>query len=348
MPMGTVLGGSAGYPPLPPPQTELPPPAAPPEQTGAAPASPGAPPPDPFEDWKLERPAAHGHELGPVVGQQGPLPDLGATPTPPPAQASDDDWSARFGQLAAQFDEPEPPAAEPGIPPGPAAAVPLPPAHPGGPPPDEPWAAAPGTPDEPPPDAEDRPIWAGPLDQPDPADRPGGPPQERPWRGDWTAIQTGNQPTPGGQPQDRPWTGAQTGNQPTPDDRPWAGGTADRGEGEAFGRPYGQLPPPAGPQPGPTGPVRTGADRGDTPRAATRQAGTRSHRGRPEDPRQAAVYDALAINEQVLDEVWTSPSVDVLKVVSSIVVNALDAYEDDPAEYADWVAVHRTGNCDCH
>ena len=44
----------------------------------------------------------------------------------------------------------------------------------------------------------------------------------------------------------------------------------------------------------------------------------------------------------------TSPSVDVLKVVSSIVVNALDAYEDDPAEYADWVAVHRTGNCDCH
>ena len=68
----------------------------------------------------------------------------------------------------------------------------------------------------------------------------------------------------------------------------------------------------------------------------------------PEDPRQAAVYDALAINEQVLDEVWTSPSVDVLKVVSSIVVNALDAYEDDPAEYADWVAVHRTGNCDCH
>ena len=85
-----------------------------------------------------------------------------------------------------------------------------------------------------------------------------------------------------------------------------------------------------------------------TPRAAARQAGTRSHRGRPEDPRQAAVYDALTINEQVLDEVWTSPSVDVLKVVSSIVVNALDAYEDDPAEYADWVAVHRTGNCDCH
>jgi hypothetical protein len=84
------------------------------------------------------------------------------------------------------------------------------------------------------------------------------------------------------------------------------------------------------------------------PRAAAQQAGPRSRRGRPEDPRQAAVYDALAINEQVLDEVWTSPSVDVLKVVSSIVVNALDAYEDDPAEYADWVAVHRTGNCDCH
>ncbi len=74
----------------------------------------------------------------------------------------------------------------------------------------------------------------------------------------------------------------------------------------------------------------------------------RARRGRPEDPRQAAVYDALAINENVLDEVWTSPSVDVLKVVSSIVVNALDAYEDDPAEYADWVAVHRTGKCDCH
>ena len=84
------------------------------------------------------------------------------------------------------------------------------------------------------------------------------------------------------------------------------------------------------------------------PRAAARQAGTRSREGRPEDPRQAAVYDALAINERVLDEVWTSPSVDVLKVLSSIVVNALDAYEDDPAEYADWVAVHRTGNCDCH
>jgi len=71
-------------------------------------------------------------------------------------------------------------------------------------------------------------------------------------------------------------------------------------------------------------------------------------RGRPEDPRQAAIYDALAINEHVLDEVWTSESVDALRVVSSIVVNALDAYEDDPAEYADWVAVHRSGRCDCH
>jgi hypothetical protein len=71
-------------------------------------------------------------------------------------------------------------------------------------------------------------------------------------------------------------------------------------------------------------------------------------RGRPEDPRQGAVYDALTINEQVLDEVWTNPSVDVLKVVSSIVVNALDAYEDDPAEYSDWVAGHRDGQCDCH
>jgi hypothetical protein len=110
---------------------------------------------------------------------------------------------------------------------------------------------------------------------------------------------------------------------------------------EPFGHPYGQPQPPPGP--GATGP-----DPGESQRAASRQAGTRSRRGRPEDPRQAAVYDALAINEQVLDEVWTSPSVDVLKVVSSIVVNALDAYEDDPAEYADWVAVHRTGNCDCH
>jgi hypothetical protein len=71
-------------------------------------------------------------------------------------------------------------------------------------------------------------------------------------------------------------------------------------------------------------------------------------RGRPEDPRQGAVYDALTINEQVLDEVWTNPSVDVLKVVSSIVVNALDAYEDDPAEYSDWVAGHQSGQCDCH
>ena len=71
-------------------------------------------------------------------------------------------------------------------------------------------------------------------------------------------------------------------------------------------------------------------------------------RGRPEDPRQGAVYDALTINEQVLDEVWTNPSVDVLKVVSSIVVNALDAYEDDPAEYSDWVAGHQNGRCDCH
>ena len=81
------------------------------------------------------------------------------------------------------------------------------------------------------------------------------------------------------------------------------------------------------------------------PRARLAPAATRAAQ---KTRRQAAVYDALAINEQVLDEVWTSPSVDVLKVVSSIVVNALDAYEDDPAEYADWVAVHRTGNCDCH
>ena len=45
---------------------------------------------------------------------------------------------------------------------------------------------------------------------------------------------------------------------------------------------------------------------------------------------------------------WTNPAVDVLKVVSSIVVNALDAYEDDPAEYSDWVAGHQSGQCDCH
>jgi hypothetical protein len=88
--------------------------------------------------------------------------------------------------------------------------------------------------------------------------------------------------------------------------------------------------------------------RGSGQRAPEKRQGAPRRRGRPEDPRQAAVYDALAINEQVLDEVWENPGVDVLKVVSGIVVNALDAYEDDPAEYADWVNVHRTGECDCH
>jgi hypothetical protein len=97
-------------------------------------------------------------------------------------------------------------------------------------------------------------------------------------------------------------------------------------------------PPPTG-EPSPP-PRRQAAP----PARRPRQRG----RGRPEDPRQGAVYDALTINEQVLDEVWTNPAVDVLKVVSSIVVNALDAYEDDPAEYSDWVAGHQSGQCDCH
>jgi len=60
------------------------------------------------------------------------------------------------------------------------------------------------------------------------------------------------------------------------------------------------------------------------------------------------VYDALSINEHVLDEVWFSSSVDVLRVISSIAANALEAYDDDPASFAEWVAVHRTGECDCH
>ncbi len=100
-------------------------------------------------------------------------------------------------------------------------------------------------------------------------------------------------------------------------------------------------PPPTGP---PAPPPRHPAPA----QPAGRRGRPRRRRGRPEDPRQGAVYDALTINERVLDEVWTNPSVDVLKVVSSIVVNALDAYEDDPAEYSDWVAGHQSGQCDCH
>jgi hypothetical protein len=310
-PMGTVLGGSGAYPPLPPPQTPLPPPAPPAEQEA-----------DPLQDWAEERPTGPGHQLGPVVGQQGPLPDLGATP---PGGETDDDWEARFGALAEQFGEPRPDQPQ---------------EHPT----DQPWSGPPA-PEEPsspfgqqPPGRDDRygQEPAGPRDEPaGRRDEPGG-------RGD---EPDGRRDEPGGR-----------GDEP--------GGR----RGEPFGRPYGQQPgppppygqqpgpPPYGRQPGPPPPYRpTGPepvrprDQGpETPRAASRQAGTRSRRGRPEDPRQAAVYDALTINEHVLDEVWTSPSVDVLKVVSSIVVNALDAYEDDPAEYADWVAVHRTGNCDCH
>ncbi|HVQ94371.1 MAG TPA: hypothetical protein VMU51_25255 [Mycobacteriales bacterium] len=74
----------------------------------------------------------------------------------------------------------------------------------------------------------------------------------------------------------------------------------------------------------------------------------RIRRPRPEDPRQRAVYDALVINEQVLDEAWFSHSVDVLRVIANIASNALDAYEEDPASFSEWVAVHRSGQCDCH
>ena len=264
MPMGTVLGGASADPA--PPQTPLPPPAPPP-------AEPPDEQDDPLQDWARERPAAPGHQVGPVVDQQGPLPDLGATP---PGGEPDDDWAARFGALAEQLGEPRPGANQPDDQPD-----------------DRPWRARPDEPPNtdlstgpPPPEPE---AWPrrGPPRPPEPFGGPYG--QSRARR---SAIPTGR---------------AGTAALPGP----------AAGPGDAARR------PPARPAPGPAS-------------------------GRPEDPRQAAVYDALAINEQVLDEVWTSPSVDVLKVVSSIVVNALDAYEDDPAEYADWVAVHRTGNCDCH
>ena len=274
MPMGTVLGGASAHPPLPPPQTPLPPPAPPPDE-----------PPDEqdlLQDWARERPAAPGHQVGPVVDQQGPLPDLGATP---PGGEPDDDWAARFGALAEQLGEPRPEPDQPDNRPGA---------------------------NQPPDDQPDDQRWAARPDVPPSTDFPTGPPPPEP------------EAWPRREPQRPP---------------------------EPFGGPYGQQPAPpppyrpAGPEPPRSRDRQQG---GETPRSAARKPGTRSRQGRPEDPRQAAVYDALAINEQVLDEVWTSPSVDVLKVVSSIVVNALDAYEDDPAEYADWVAVHRTGNCDCH
>lgn len=101
-------------------------------------------------------------------------------------------------------------------------------------------------------------------------------------------------------------------------------------------------PPPAArrrPQPTP-GRQRT-AGRPATPERRTRG-------GRPDDPRQAAVYEALLVNEQVLDEVWFSSSVDVFRVVAGVAANALDAHDEDPAAFAEWVAVHRTGQCDCH
>ena len=270
MPMGTVLGGAAAHPPLPPPQTPLPPPAPPPDE-------PPDEQDDPLQDWARERPAGPGHQVGPVVDQQGPLPDLGATP---PGGEPDDDWAARFGALAEQLGEPRPEAIQP----------------------------------------DDQPGANQPDDQPGTA-RPDGAPS--------TDFSTGPPPR---EPQ--AWPQREPQRPPEP-----------------FGGPYGQQPAPPPPYrpAGPEPPDPRDRQQGrETPRSAARRAGTRSRQGRPEDPRQAAVYDALAINEQVLDEVWTSPSVDVLKVVSSIVVNALDAYEDDPAEYADWVAVHRTGNCDCH
>jgi hypothetical protein len=313
MPMGTVLGGS-GQPPA---QTPLPAPAAPP---GGEPTGPG--PSDPLDDWARERP---GRQLGPA-GEQGPPHDLGDTPAPQPAPTPDDDWATRFGQLAEELGpemggvdrpaQPWPggPGLQPDGLPGPAEP-PAPPAAAG--PADRPWPGRPGT-DQPgagPPWAADQPR----ADRPWAADQP---PPEQPWAAD--------QPRP-----DQPWAA----DRPRPD-QPWG---ADR------------LPPdqpradrPRADQPWADRPQSGQPAQADVPRAAARHAGIRSRGARPEDPRQAAVYDALAINEQVLDEVWTSPSVDVLKVVSSIVVNALDAYEDDPAEYADWVAIHRTGNCDCH
>ena len=60
------------------------------------------------------------------------------------------------------------------------------------------------------------------------------------------------------------------------------------------------------------------------------------------------MYDALLINGAVLDEIWFSSSVDVYQVIANIAVNAVEAHEDDPVSFAEWVAIHRTGQCDCH
>ena len=87
MPMGTVLGGSPSYPPLEQPRTPLPPPAPPAEKQG-----------DPLQDWAEERPTLPGHQLGPIVDQQGPLPDLGATPP-----GGEGDLVVGGAQLAAEF-----------------------------------------------------------------------------------------------------------------------------------------------------------------------------------------------------------------------------------------------------
>ena len=316
------------------------------------------------------------------MDQQEPLPDLGATP----ARAAEDDWEARFGALAEQLGEsrpePQPRSDQPrSVQPRsdqPWSDQPWPSRQ--GPRPDEPPATdlPPGPPpasdrgpDRPPPP----PTWLHPEQAPqERRDEPfGGPYGQDP--GPAPAGHRAYGPEPGQGPTGPPGPTARGGGyDPEPDRDPYRPEPAGRGfAGPQPGQgPYGPQPGqgPYGPQPGqgPYGPEpgrrSAGADAGTRAgtaagagaetggrvgsRGAARQAGTRSRRGRPEDPRQAAVYDALAINEEVLDEVWTSPSVDVLKVVSSIVVNALDAYEDDPAEYADWVAVHRTGKCDCH
>ena len=130
----------------------------------------------------------------------------------------------------------------------------------------------------------------------------------------------------------------------------------DRPTGTASTPPAGQLAnrrpqqtaqwrAPAQAPPGPPAP-RSPADLSQPSRGA--RAERRARLGRPDDRRQAAVYDALLINEGVLDEVWFSSSIDVFRLVASIAIGAMEAYDDDPASYADWVAVHRSGNCDCH
>jgi len=313
MPMGTVLGGS-GNAPLPPPQAPAPPP-------------PAAPVADPFEQWAREQP-----RFGEPGAAQRPrplneFPSRADQPPEPPARP----WVPDL------FDAPEP---EPEIPPYGAR-------------PPEARAPFDGSPPRPSFDRPiDRPIDRPAVDHPpvdrrsfdDPADRPS---FDRPTADlpsfDRPADQSSfDRPTADLPSFDRP-ADQSSFDRPTVD-RPSFDRPADR---PSFDRPVGR---PSVDRPAPAEQPTQQTSRGGPPpgRRAPQQAAPRTRKGRPEDPRQAAVYDALTINEQVLDEVWTSPSVDVLKVVSSIVVNALDAYEDDPAEYADWVAVHRTGNCDCH